>query len=151
MQSSEVTYHSQFLEKELNKAITLGLGSTWLDTKFHVKELNLSCSLSVFSTQHRIVHQEPIYMGCPSGSVIKNPVQCRRCGRSRGFNSWVEKIPWRRKWQPSPVFLPGKNPMDSPWDCKNVRYDLRTQQQFSDEMNETLSRDVTTKKEEASF
>ena len=50
MQSSEVTYHSQFLEKELNKAITLGLGSTWLDTKFHDKELNLSCSLSVFST-----------------------------------------------------------------------------------------------------
>jgi len=24
------------------------------------------------------------------------------------FNPWVEKIPWRRKWQPTPVFLPGK-------------------------------------------
>ena len=23
---------------------------------------------------------------------------------------WVEKIPWRRKWQPSPVFLPGESP-----------------------------------------
>ena len=22
---------------------------------------------------------------------------------------WVEKIPWRRKWQPTPVFLPGKS------------------------------------------
>ena len=22
------------------------------------------------------------------------------------FNPWVEKIPWRRKWQPTPVFLP---------------------------------------------
>jgi len=22
------------------------------------------------------------------------------------FNSWVRKIPWRRKWQPTPVFLP---------------------------------------------
>ena len=30
--------------------------------------------------------------------------QCRRCR----FNPWVRKIPWRRKWQPSPVFLPGK-------------------------------------------
>ena len=29
---------------------------------------------------------------------------CRR----RGFNPWVGKIPWRRKWQPTPVFLPGK-------------------------------------------
>ena len=24
-----------------------------------------------------------------------------------GFNPWVEKIPWSRKWQPTPVFLPG--------------------------------------------
>ena len=23
--------------------------------------------------------------------------------------SWVGKIPWRRKWQPTPVFLPGKS------------------------------------------
>ena len=33
--------------------------------------------------------------------------QCRRCKRC-GFNPWVEKIPWRRKWQPTPVFLPGE-------------------------------------------
>ena len=25
------------------------------------------------------------------------------------FNPWVGKIPWRRKWQPTPVFLPGKS------------------------------------------
>ena len=25
-----------------------------------------------------------------------------------GFDSWVGKIPWRRKWQPTPVFLPGE-------------------------------------------
>ena len=30
-------------------------------------------------------------------------VQCKR----PGFNPWVEKIPWRRKWQSTPVFLPG--------------------------------------------
>jgi len=24
------------------------------------------------------------------------------------FNPWVWKISWRRKWQPTPVFLPGK-------------------------------------------
>jgi len=32
-----------------------------------------------------------------------------RC-RRRGFNPWVGKIPWRRKWQPTPVFLVG-NPI----------------------------------------
>ena len=31
-------------------------------------------------------------------------LQCRRCG----FDPWVGKIPWRRKWQPILVFLPGK-------------------------------------------
>jgi len=29
--------------------------------------------------------------------------------RDPGFNPWVGNIPWRRKWQPTPVFLPGKN------------------------------------------
>ena len=28
--------------------------------------------------------------------------------QSYGFDPWVGKIPWRRKWQPPPVFLPGK-------------------------------------------
>ena len=32
----------------------------------------------------------------------------RSCRRPR-FNLWVGKIPWRRKWQPTPVFLPGKS------------------------------------------
>ena len=32
-------------------------------------------------------------------------LQCRR----PGFDPWVGKIPWRRKWQPTPVFLPGNS------------------------------------------
>ena len=35
--------------------------------------------------------------------------QCRRRHRRRGFDSWVRKIPWRRKWQPAPVCLPGES------------------------------------------
>ena len=34
--------------------------------------------------------------------------QCRRHKRCR-FNAWVGKIPWRRAWQPTPVFLPEKS------------------------------------------
>ena len=29
--------------------------------------------------------------------------------RETGFNPWVRKIPWRRKWQPTPEFLPGES------------------------------------------
>ena len=33
---------------------------------------------------------------------------CLQCVRPR-FDPWVEKITWRRKWQPTPVLLPGKS------------------------------------------
>ena len=33
------------------------------------------------------------------------PCQCR----GHRFHPWVRKIPWRRKWQSTPVFLPGKS------------------------------------------
>ena len=33
--------------------------------------------------------------------------QCRSCQRC-GFDCWVRKIPWKRKWLPTPVFLLGK-------------------------------------------
>ena len=40
---------------------------------------------------------------CLSGK--ESACQRRRCR----FHPWVGKIPWRRKWQPSPVFLPGES------------------------------------------
>ena len=42
--------------------------------------------------------------GFLGGSVIKNPP-------ANTGNPWVGKIPWRGKWQPTPIFLPG-NSMD---------------------------------------
>ena len=51
-----------------------------------------------------------------------------------GFTPWVGKIPWRRKWQPTWVFLPGKSQRQrslagySPWCCKRVRHDFKQQQ-----------------------
>ena len=39
----------------------------------------------------------------------KEPVcQCKRHKRC-GFDPWVRKTPWRRAWQPTPVFLPGES------------------------------------------
>ena len=51
--------------------------------------------------------------------------QCRRLQRL-AFDPWVGKIPWRREWQPTPVFLPGKSDgqrslaVYSPWGCKEL-------------------------------
>ena len=53
----------------------------------------------------------------------KSACWCRRCKR-HGIYPWVGKIPWRRKWQPSLVFLPGESHEQrslagySPWGCK---------------------------------
>ena len=42
------------------------------------------------------------HLGFPDGSAVKYPPS------NTGFDLWVRKIPWRRKRQPTPVFLPGK-------------------------------------------
>ena len=39
--------------------------------------------------------------------AVMNPLPTRH--KSRGFNLWVGRIPCRRKWQPTPVFLPGES------------------------------------------
>ena len=60
---------------------------------------------------------KPFQEGSPSISIIhvlwasqwlsgkESACQCRK----HGFNPWIVKIPWRREWQPIPVFLSGKS------------------------------------------
>ena len=57
--------------------------------------------------------------------------------RRHGFDLWVGKIPWRRKWQPTPVFLPEKShgqrslAVYSPWGGTTVGHNLMTRQQLA--------------------
>ena len=63
--------------------------------------------------------------------------QCRR----HGFDLWVRKSPWRRKWQPTSEFLPGKSHglksmksqgsrVDySPWGHKRIGHNLAAKQE----------------------
>ena len=47
-------------------------------------------------------------LGFPGGAGGKESTyQCRRCKGHR-FDPWIRKISLRRKWQPTPVLLPGK-------------------------------------------
>ena len=65
-------------------------------------------SLYVFPLHHQLAQQWPLLLtrlpwwlnGKESTS------QCRR----PGFDPWVGKAPWRRAWQPIPLFLPGESP-----------------------------------------
>ena len=57
--------------------------------------------------------QNVVYLRCPvkyAGlpwwlNVKESTCQCRRLG----FDPWIGKIPWKRKWPPTPAFLPGKS------------------------------------------
>ena len=42
------------------------------------------------------------------GSAVKDPTCQNRRRKGLRFNCWVRKIPWRRKWLPTLVFLPGE-------------------------------------------
>ena len=52
--------------------------------------------------------------------MVKNPPAMQETW----LNLWVRKIPWRRKWLPTPLFLPGEfhgqRSLEgySPWGCK---------------------------------
>ena len=51
-----------------------------------------------------------LHMGLPSGTVVKNlPVNIGDWRlKKQEFDPWVGQIPWRWKWQCTPVFLPGE-------------------------------------------
>ena len=96
--SSEVligwSNNHQFLscERLREEQVWGGASHFWLLAEFEVWSLRFpggsACHAGVWSLRF-------------SGGI------CLQCGRP-GFNPWVRKIPWRRKWQPTPVFMPRK-------------------------------------------
>ena len=63
--------------------------------------------------------------GFPGGSMVRNPPANAENSEDKGLILGLGSSPWRRKCQPTPVFLPGKSHGQrsleggySPWDCK---------------------------------
>ena len=65
----------------------------------------------------------PDFLG---GSLVKNLTAMQKKREMWVFVPWVGKIPWKRKWQPTPLFLLGKSHGQrslagySPWGCKEL-------------------------------
>ena len=85
-------------------------------------------------------------MGSPRGVSGKEPsCQFRRHNRC-SCDPWVRKIPWRREWLPTPIFLPGelhgqRSLVDySPWGCtqSNTTERLTVSLHFTGDINTTL-------------
>ena len=78
--------------------------------------------------------------GFPQGaSLIAQSVRIRPQCRGPRSDSWIRKIPWRREWQPTPVFLPGESQGQrslagyTAHGFARVRHDLETQPPHSKE------------------
>ena len=60
------------------------------------------------------------------------------------FDPWMQKIPWKRKWQPTPVCLPGKSHGQRslagchPWGHKKVGHNLATKTQQKGTVNRKI-------------
>ena len=62
--------------------------------------------------------------GFPSGSAVKNLPAMPETQRCK-FTPWVSKIPWRRKWQPPPVLLPGKSHRQRSYGTRGCKSQIR--------------------------
>ena len=80
--------------------------------------------------QNSIVHEVFVELDCMEPSqmvlVVKDLPASAGDGKRLGLIPWVGEIPWRRAWQPIPVFLPGESHGQrslggySPWGCKEL-------------------------------
>ena len=74
----------------------------------------------------------PVSVGLPSLRLSGKEPACQFRRRKRhGLDPWVRKIPWKRTWQPTPVFLPGEPHGQrslvgySPWGRKSWTWKLK--------------------------
>ena len=100
-------------------------------------KINLNCFTFVNSTYKMVTvgltrtQKFNFYLGFPGNSCGKESA-CQ--WRREGFNPLAGKVSWRRKWQPTPVFLPGISRGQrslvgySPWGLKESRHDWTTEQ-----------------------
>ena len=101
-------------------SIMVALNLSWWDTEhFELVPWWLCGASQRIPFSARVLKLTKLYLHGMTAALIwadllwKSPLVaqmvkiCLQCGRP-GFNPWVRKVPWRREWQPTPVFLPGE-------------------------------------------
>ena len=75
----------------------------------HTKNHKLYDSIHLQCPEQVNIQRQKLNYWLVRTSLVAQTVSvCLQCGRP-GFDPWVGKILWRRKWQPTPVLLPGKS------------------------------------------
>ena len=116
MKAAQAEMEKAFAGTESEKALRLSLESKLSEMK-KMREGDLEMA-AVLEGKDRWA-RTPVRLRCLFGRVIhyrasqlalvaKNP-PARAGDTTHGFHPWAGKVPWRRKWQPTPVFLPGES------------------------------------------
>ena len=74
-----------------------------------VRDRKCLALLTFLSSCSQILELIKVHLDFPSGSAVKNPPAMLGDSGDTGFDPRVRKIPWRRPWRPTPVFLLGKS------------------------------------------
>ena len=112
--------------------------------------VNKSCQYDAPSWTHpptpTVINSWPILFSCsicnpcslpgfPGGSVVKKKI-CLPMWEMQ-IQPWIGKIPWRRKWQPTPVFLQGKSN-----ERRRVAYSLQCHKKIGHDWTHTHKREI---------
>ena len=95
----------------------------FLSGYINVKSEDFKPHLTTNTTFKKFIGNE-VWRASQVALLVKNLSANAGDTRDSGFSPWVGKIPWRRAWQPTPVFLPGESHEQrtlagfSPWVCK---------------------------------
>ena len=94
----------------------------WMGKIFSIIDLSIQPLLCIYTVSGPV-------LGLPWW--LNSKESAYQCGKHR-FSPWVGKILWRRKWQLTPIFLPGKSHRQRSlvgyiaWDCRRMGHDLVT-------------------------
>ena len=86
-------------------AISFSRGSSWPRGETQVSHIAGRC-FTLWATREALWVLE--WVAYPFSNGSSQSRDWTHCCNRPGFNPWIEKIHWRRKWQPTPVFLPGE-------------------------------------------
>ena len=94
--------------------VTLTISKIFSEAQRHrgiALPFSFSCCLNYSRAEKKNTHRSHQYIGTSRVIQWERTRLAIQELKRPGFNPWIRKIPWRRKWHPTPVFLPG-NPMD---------------------------------------
>ena len=75
-----------------------------------MKKRQKSSAVTAFLTLLKVGNNWPLgntLVSFPGGSMVKNPPAVQELQETM-LDPWVRKVPWKREWQPTPVFFPGE-------------------------------------------